>query len=173
VERGRWIGVKHRFRWVLDDSDKALRCRGEVGICHEGLLEVLAFLSAFEELNCCKEEGKYEEEVVRYEDDEFDLQKKYEEKARLILQQERGFQGRSERRVEERYEERGGDGYDDRSEDRYEDRYEGRPDDRYETRSEGGYEERPQRQGNSSYEEQRGGYVDREVSPSLPNLSIK
>jgi hypothetical protein len=173
VERGRWIGVKHRFRWVLDDSEKALRCRGEVGICHEGLLEVITFLSAFEELNCCKEDGKYEEEVVRYEEDDFDLQKKYEEKARLILQQERAFQGRSERRVEERYEERGGDGYDDRSEDRYEDRYEGRSDDRYETKSEGGYEERPQRQGNSSYEEQRGGYVDREVSSSLPNLSLK
>jgi hypothetical protein len=165
VERGGWIGVRHRFRWVLDDSEKALRCRGEVGICHEGLLEVLAFLSAFEELNCCKEDGKYEEEVVRYEDDEFELQKKYEEKARFILQQERAFQGRSERRVEERNEERRGDRYDDRSEDRYEDRYE--------TRSEGGYEERPQRQGNSSYEEQRGGYVDREVSPSLTNLSLK
>jgi hypothetical protein len=138
---------------VLDDSAKALRCRGEVGICHEGLLEVLSFLSSFEPLNCCppEKDGQYEEEEeVQYEEEDYDLQKRYEEKARYILQQERGFQGRGESRSEETFER--------------DDRYEREPEERYEGRSAGRFEERPQRRGNNSNSEKRGGYVDREVS---------
>jgi hypothetical protein len=176
VDKGGWIGVKNRFRWVLDDSEKAARCRGEVGICHEGLLEVLSLLSSFEPLNCCpKEDDQYEEEI-QYEDEDDDLQKRYEEKARYILQQERGFQGRTGVRSEERYDSRSEDRYDGRSEDRYQGRsetsYEGRPQERYERQSEARYEERPQRRGNDSHTGGRGGYVDREVSRDSQKIPL-
>lgn len=159
--RGKWIGWTHRFRWVLDDSEKAARCRGEVGICHEGLLEVLSLLSSFEPLNCCPEEDEQyeEEEKVQYRDENDDLQRRYEEKARYILQQERGFQGRSQGRSEERYDTRSEDSYDSRSKERFE----SEPEDRYQRQPELGYEERPQRRSNDSHAGERGGYVDREV----------
>jgi hypothetical protein len=168
VEKGGWIGVRNRFRWVLDDSEKALRCRGEVGICHEGLLEVLSLLSSFEPLNCCPKDDEQYEEEIQYEDEDDDLQKRYEEKARYILQQERGFQGRGQGRSEERYDSRSEDRYDGRSEDRYE----GRPQEVYERQSEARYEERPQRRGNDSHSGERGGYIDREVSQGSHNASL-
>ncbi|QDS76181.1 hypothetical protein FKW77_008048 [Venturia effusa] len=160
--RGKAIGWRHRFRWVLDDSEKAARCRGEVGICHEGLLEVLSLLSSFEDLRCCPEEdGKYEadEEPLPYRDADDDLQRRYEEKARYILQQERGYQGRSRGRSEVNYDTRSEDSYDNRSEEIWEKE----PEDRYQRQAESRYVERPQRRGNDSHSGERGGYVDREV----------
>ncbi|RDI83448.1 hypothetical protein Vi05172_g6584 [Venturia inaequalis] len=160
--RGKAIGWVHRFRWVLDDSEKAARCRGEVGICHEGLLEVLSLLSSYEDLNCCPEEDeKYEkeEEVIQYRDADDDLQRRYEEKARYILQQERGYQSRSKGRSEVNYDTRSEDSYDSRSEERFE----REPEDRYQRQAESRYEQRPQRRSNDSHAGDRGGYVDRDV----------
>lgn len=162
--RGKAIGWVHRFRWVLDDSEKAARCRGEVGICHEGLLEVLSLLSSYEDLKCCppEEDEEYEKEeaVVPFRHADDDLQRRYEEKARYILQQERGYQGRSKGRSEVNYDTRSEDSYDSGSEERFE----REPENRYQRQAESRYEERPQRRGNDSHTGERGGYVDREVS---------
>ncbi|TID18470.1 hypothetical protein E2P81_ATG06391 [Venturia nashicola] len=144
--RGKAISWVHRFRWVLDDSEKAAKCRGEVGICHEGLLEVLSLLSSYEDLKCSPEDDeKYEkeEEVLQYRDADDDLQRRYEEKARYILQQERDYQGRPQARSEERFVRE--------------------PEDRYQKQGESRYEERPQRRSYDPHAGDRGGYVDREV----------
>jgi len=55
LEHGHHVGIRHRFRWVLNDYEKLVHRRMELAMCHQSLTQVLGFLSTLEPLACCEE----------------------------------------------------------------------------------------------------------------------
>jgi hypothetical protein len=51
--KGKWVGLWNRAYWVLEEHEKLEMRVHEVARGHDGLLQVLAFLSPFEPLACC------------------------------------------------------------------------------------------------------------------------
>jgi hypothetical protein len=77
IEGGRFLGLRKRIWWVLEEHEKLVNRRMELAMCHLGLLQVLAFLSPLEPLACCQPEGMYRanekfykeaDEMIRYHD---------------------------------------------------------------------------------------------------------
>ncbi|KAF2101013.1 hypothetical protein NA57DRAFT_55079 [Rhizodiscina lignyota] len=65
LERRKWgwfggahVGLRHRMWWLLDEYEKLVNRRMELAAAHQSLLAVLEFLSQFEPLACCSEQGK-------------------------------------------------------------------------------------------------------------------
>lgn len=53
---GGHVGIRHRFKWVLDEKHKLTAHNLELVACHQSLTQVLGFLAAMEPLACCEEE---------------------------------------------------------------------------------------------------------------------
>jgi len=58
LERGKHVKLRHRIRWVLDEHEKLAHRQMLLAASHQGLLEVLGFLTTLEPLACCIEEAK-------------------------------------------------------------------------------------------------------------------
>ncbi|OCL03042.1 hypothetical protein AOQ84DRAFT_382037 [Glonium stellatum] len=55
LQHGHHVGIRHRFRWVLNDYEKIVHRRMELAMCHQSLTQIVGFLSSLEPLACCEE----------------------------------------------------------------------------------------------------------------------
>ncbi|KAF2755438.1 hypothetical protein EJ05DRAFT_502899 [Pseudovirgaria hyperparasitica] len=70
VHGGSWgFGIRNRFRWVLDDRDKAVHARIELVTAHQTLLEVIGFLGSLEPMARHEEKADRRQVDVHVEHD--------------------------------------------------------------------------------------------------------
>jgi len=58
---GGHVGIRHRFKWVLDEKERLVNHNLELVACHQSLTQVLGFLAAMEPLACCEPEKPKEQ----------------------------------------------------------------------------------------------------------------
>jgi len=66
VSKGKWVGLRNRIWWLLEEREKLELHTTEVARCHDGLLQVLGFLATLEPLACC-EDAKENKQNVSYD----------------------------------------------------------------------------------------------------------
>ncbi|KAF2671157.1 hypothetical protein BT63DRAFT_423390 [Microthyrium microscopicum] len=102
TDRGRWVGLRNRIYWRMEELEKLEVHSMEVARCHESLLQVLTFLGTLEPLPAVDQEQE-KHRSGRHDTQQNDFRYKEE---RYIEPQYKETRFKEERYIEPRYEER-------------------------------------------------------------------